>query len=73
MRFPWPKRRSWSREPVTGISARLNKSMADHVVTAQGEGLRRATGSVPPPKDDPARERWGTKSCCLMLQDVLDP
>ena len=59
MRFQWPNRRSWSREPVTGISARLNKSMADHVVTAQGESLRRATGSVPQPSEDPARERWG--------------
>jgi hypothetical protein len=49
----------WNREPVTGISARLNKAMADHVVTAQGEGLRRATGSVPQPSEDPARERWG--------------
>jgi hypothetical protein len=59
MRFQWPNRRTWSREPVTGISARLNKAMADHIVTAQGDGLRRATGSVPQPSDDPARERWG--------------
>jgi len=59
MRFQWPKRRSWSREPVTGISARLNKAMADHVVTAQGDGLRRATDSGPIPKEDPTRERWG--------------
>lgn len=59
MRFQWPNRRSWSREPYTGISARLNKAMADHVVTAQGDGLRRATGSAPIPEEDPARERWG--------------
>lgn len=59
MRFQWPNRRSWSREPVTGISARLDKAMADHVITAQGEGFRRATGSTSLPKEDPARERWG--------------
>ena len=57
MRFQWPNRRMWNRKPVTGISARLNKAMADHVVSAQGGGLRRATGSTQEPGQDPAGER----------------
>jgi len=59
MRFQWPNRRMWNRKPVTGISARLDKAMADHVVSAQGGGLRRATGSAPGPSEDPVGEGLG--------------
>jgi len=60
MRFDWPRRRSGSYEPVTGISARLSKAMGDHVVSAQGEGfLQRSTSPTPGHQDDPRRERFG--------------
>lgn len=44
---------------MTDIAARLRRSTADHVVSAEGERLRRGTGWGPEQNDDPVRERFG--------------